>query len=89
MPLGRTQAAIPLADDATTNQAILATITRVHNTIHHGDMYVSQIEEIIRIACTLRHRGTPSEDDEAAALIAQLVTIQRIVAGLDLSRPWV
>ena len=28
-PLGRTQAAIPITDDATTNQAILAAITRV------------------------------------------------------------
>ena len=54
-PLGRTQAAIPLTDDPATNQAILAAITRVHNTVHHGDTYVSQIEEIIRITHTLRH----------------------------------
>ena len=55
-PLGRTQVAIPLADDPTTNQAILAAITHVRNTVHHGDTYVSQIEEIIRIARALRHR---------------------------------
>ena len=54
-PLGRTQAAIPLADDTTTNQAILAAITRVRNTVHHGETYVSQIEEIIQIARALRH----------------------------------
>ena len=75
-PLGRTQAAIPLADDPNTNQAILAAITRVHNTVHHGDTYVSQIEEIIQIARALRHRGTPSEDDKAAALVAQLHQIR-------------
>ena len=75
-PLGRTQAAIPFSDDIATNQAILAAITRVRNTVHHGDTYVSQIEEIIRIACALRHRGTPSEDDEAAALVAQLHQIR-------------
>ena len=71
-PLGRTQAAIPITDDPATNQAILAAITRVHNTVHRGNAYVNQIEEIIRIARTLRHQGTPSEDDEAAALVAQL-----------------
>ena len=54
-PLGRTQAAIPLANDPHTNQAILDTITRVCNTVHHGDTYVSQIEEVIRIARALRH----------------------------------
>ena len=71
-PLGRSQAAVPITDDPATNQAILAAITRVHNTVHRGDTYVSQIEEIVRIARALRHRGTPSEDDEAAALVAQL-----------------
>ena len=65
-PLGRTQAAIPITDDPSTNQAILATITRVRNTVHRGNAYVSQIEEIVRIARALRHQGTPSEDDEAA-----------------------
>ena len=71
-PLRRIQAAIPLTDDATTNQAILTAITRVRNTVHHCETYVSQIEEVIRIACALRHRGMPSEDDEAVALVAQL-----------------
>ena len=75
-PLGRTQAAIPLANDPTTNQAILAAITRVRNTVHHGDTYVAQIKEIICIARALRHRGTPSEDDKAAALVVQLHQIR-------------
>ena len=82
-PLGRTQAAIPLSDDSTTNQAILAAITQVRNTVHHGDTYVSQIEEIIRIARALRHRGMPSEDDKAAALIAQLHQIRRLESGSE------
>ena len=71
-PLGRVQAAIPITDDATTNQAILGTITRVHNTVHHDNTYVSQIKEIIHIAHTLQHQGTPSKDDKAVALVAQL-----------------
>ena len=71
-PLGRTQAAIPFSEDVVTNQAILATITRVHNTVDRGDTYIAGIEEIIQIACALRHRGSPSKDDEAVALIAQL-----------------
>ena len=75
-PLGRTQAAIPITDDPATNQTILAAITRVHNTVHRGNAYVSQIEEIICIARTLRHRGTPSKDDEVAALVAQLHQIR-------------
>ena len=45
-PLGRTQAAIPFSKDVATNQAILATITRVHNTVDCGDTYVAGIEEI-------------------------------------------
>ena len=54
-PLGRTQAFIPLANDTATNQAILAAITRVHNTVHHGETYIIQIKEVIRIAHALRH----------------------------------
>ena len=77
-PLGRTQAAIPFSDDVTTNQAILAAITRVHNTVDCGDTYVAGIEEIVRIACALRHRGSPSEDDEAAALVARLHQIRQL-----------
>ena len=77
-PLGRTQAAIPFSEDVATNQAILAAITRVRNTVDRGDTYVVGIEEIVRIARTLRHRGSPSEDDEAAALVAQLHQIRRL-----------
>ena len=54
-PLGRTQAAIPFSEDVATNQAILAAITRVHNTVDRGDTYIAGIEEIVRIARTLRH----------------------------------
>ena len=61
-PLGRTQAAIPFTDNAATNQALLAAITRVCNNIDRGDTYVGEIEEIVRIARALRHQGTPSED---------------------------
>ena len=58
-PLGRTQAAIPFTDDPSTNQALLATITRVRNNVDHGNTYINEIEEIVRIARALRHRGTP------------------------------
>ena len=84
-PLGRTQAAIPFSDDVATNQAILTAITRVHNTIDHGDSYIAGVEEIVRIAHALRHRGSPSEDDEVAALIAQLHQIRRLESGSELS----
>ena len=46
-PLGRTQAAIPFSEDVGTNQAILAAITRVRNTVDRGDTYVAGIEEIV------------------------------------------
>ena len=71
-PLGRTQAAIPFTDDANTNQALLTAITRVCNNVDRGNTYVREIEEIVRIAHALRHQGTPSEDDKAAALVARL-----------------
>ena len=54
-PLGRTQAAIPLANNAATNQALLATITRVRNNVDHGDAYIGEVEEIIHITRALRH----------------------------------
>ena len=54
-PLRRTQAAIPFTDDAATNQALLAAITRVHNNVNHGNTYIGEIEEIIQIARALRH----------------------------------
>ena len=82
-PLGRTQAAIPITDNPATNQAILTAITRVRNTVHRGDTYVSQIEEIVHIARTLRYRGTPSKDDEAAVLVAQLRQIQQLESGSE------
>ena len=51
-PLGRTQAAIPITDDPTTNQAILAAITRVRNTIHllhHGrDVHLTWVKSFYR-----------------------------------------
>ena len=71
-PLGRMCVAVPFTDDIGTNQAIIAAITRVHNTVDHDESYIGNIEEIIRIACTLCHCGLPSEDDKAAALVARL-----------------
>ena len=71
-PLGRTRHSIPFTDDVATNQALLAAITRVRNNVNRGNTYVEQIEEIVRIGHTLRHRGSPSEDEEAAALVARL-----------------
>ena len=81
-PLSKMQAAVPFMDDPATNRAIVSAITRVCNNIDCGDTYVGQIKEIIRIPCTLRHRGTPSEDDEAAALVAQLNQIRRLESEL-------
>ena len=52
-PLGRMQAAVPFTDDSTTNQAIVSAITRVRNNIDHGNTYIGQIEEIVRIAHAL------------------------------------
>ena len=76
--LGRTRHSIQFTDDIATNQAILAAITRVRNTIDHGDTYVAQIEEIVRIGRALQHRGTPSEDEEAAAHVARLNQIRQL-----------
>ena len=84
-PLGRTRHSIPFTDDVTTNQALLATITRVRNNVDHSDAYVEQIEEIVRIGRALRHRGSPSEDDEAAALVARLHQIRRLESGSESS----
>ena len=77
-PLGITQVAIPFTDDPTTNQALLAAITRVCNSVNHGNTYVGEIEEIVPIARALQYRGMPSEDDEAAALVAHLHQIRRL-----------
>ena len=86
-PLGRTQVSIPFSEDVATNQAILTAITRVHNTVDRGDTYIAGIEEIIQIARTLRHRGLPSEDDEAAALVAQLHQIRQLESRSEPSSP--
>ena len=69
-PLRRTRHSIQFTDNVATNQAILAAITRVQNTVDHGDTYITQIEEIVRIGRALQHRGIPSEDEEAATLVA-------------------
>ena len=71
-PLRHARHSIQFTDDVSTNQAILAAITRVCNTVDHGDAYVEQIEEIIQIGRTLQHHGSPSKDEEAAALVARL-----------------
>ena len=84
-PLRRTQAAIPFTDDAVTNQALLATITRVHNNVDRGNTYIGEIKEIVQITHALRHQGTPSEDDEAAALVARLHQIQQLEPESELS----
>ena len=67
---------IPFTDNVTTNQALLAAITRVRNNIDRGDTYIEQIEEIVRIGRALRHQGMPSEDDEVAAHVAHLSQIR-------------
>ena len=46
-PLGQTQHSIPFTDNVSTNQALLAAITRVRNNVNRSDMYVEQIEEIV------------------------------------------
>ena len=63
---------IPFTDNVDANRAIIATITQVRNTVDHGEEYIGNIKEIIRIACALHYHGMPSKDDKAAALVAQL-----------------
>ena len=67
---------IPFTNDTAANTTIVQAITRVCNNINCGDLYVVQIEEVIQIARALRNQGTPSEDDKAAVLIAQLKLIR-------------
>ena len=62
-------AAVPFTDDISTNQAMVAAINHICNTVNHGNEYIGNIEETIQITCTLHHYGTPSKDDEAAALV--------------------
>ena len=54
-PLGRICVAIPFTDNIETNQAILAAITWVQNTIHPNEEYVSNIIEITEL---LKHCDT-------------------------------
>ena len=77
-PLGHAQHSIQFTNNVSTNQAILTAITRVRNTVDHGDTYVEQIEEIVQIGRALQHHGSPSEDKEAAVLIARLNQIQQL-----------
>ena len=71
-PLGRVQAAIPFTNDKSVNQALLSALTRVRNNVDHGSTYQLQIEEIVRIGRALQYYGTPSDNKEAALLVAQL-----------------
>ena len=76
--LSRMRAAVPFSDHIDSNNALLGAITRVQNNVNRGDTYITQIEEIVQISRALRHRGSPSEDKEAAALVAQLHSIRRL-----------
>ena len=84
-PLGRTRHSIPFTDDSTTNHALLAAITQVCNNVDRGDTYVKQIEEIVWIGRALRDRGSPSEDGEAAVLVARLNQVRRLESGSETS----
>ena len=84
-PLGRMQAAIPFTDNPATNQALLTAITRVCNNVNRGDTDIREIEEIVRIAHAPQHRGMPSEDKEAVALVMQLHQIRQLEPGSELS----
>ena len=50
-------------------------------------MYQLQIEEIVRISRALQYRGTPSEDEEAVLLVAQLNTIRPLGSESDSTTP--
>ena len=85
LPLSRTRHSIPFTDNVATNQALLATITRVRNNVDRSNTYIEPIEEIVRIGRALRNQGSPSEDEEAAALVAQLSQIQQLESGSESS----
>ena len=78
-------APIPFTGNKAANSAIVQAITRVRNNVKHGNSNVAQIEEIIQITRTLQYRGTPSKDDEAAALVVQLHSIQQLESESDSS----
>ena len=82
-PLGRMRASIPFSNDEAVNRALLSALTRVRNNVHHGRTYQLQIEEIVRIGRDLQYRGTPSEDEEAALLVAQLNAIRPLESATD------
>ena len=81
--LGRTRVSIPFTNDKSVNQALLSTLTRVQNNVDRGSTYQLQIEEIVRIGRALQYRGTPSDDEEAALLMAQLDNIRRLEPGTE------
>ena len=81
--LGRTRASIPFTNDESINQALLSALTRVRNNINRGSTYQLQIEEIIRIGRALQYHVTPSNDEEAALLVAQLDNIRRLESGIE------
>ena len=67
----------------TTRPALLSALTRVQNNVDHSRMYQLQIEEIVRISRALQYRGTPSKDEEAALLVAQLNAIRPLGSESD------
>ena len=81
--LGRTQASIPFTNDESVNRALLSALTRVRNNVNCGSTYQLQIEEIVRISRALQYCGTPSDDEEAALLVAQLDNIRRLESGME------
>ena len=65
------------------NRALVSALTRVRNNINCGSTYQLEIEEIVRIGRALQYRGTPSDDEEAALLVAQLDNIRRLESGME------
>ena len=81
--LGRTQMSVPFSSNNTVNRALVSALTRVRNNVDHGSTYQLEIEEIVRIGRALQFRGTPSDDEEAALLVAQLDNIRRLESGTE------
>ena len=81
--LGRTRVSIPFTNEDSVNRALVSALTRVQNNIDRGNMYQLKIEEIVRIGRALQYRGTPSDDEEAALLVAQLDNIRRLESGME------
>ena len=80
-PLRRMQASISFTNNKAINQALLSALTRVRNNVDHGHTYQLQIEEIVRIGRALQYCRTPSDNEEAALLVAQLDNIRRLGSG--------